>query len=326
MKNYLLARNTPFFLVVLFFVLVVLFTSGLILVGCGGPPRNNPLLDASRAAYTAAAQDPDVVSKAPEVLQEAEADLRRSEKLLGDGAKTEEVEHYAYLAKQRVAIAQETTRLKRAEESIKQAEVERKEVQLQARTAEAERARAEADLSRLEAERRTTEAEASRDLAEKRAGEAQLAREQTEQALARAQELAGRIAELEAEQTTRGLVLTLGDVLFDVGMSDLKPGAQRAIDELSKFLVEYANRNVLIEGFTDDTGSDQLNQDLSSRRSASVKSALIARGISDVRIQTQGYGESFPRASNATAAGRQRNRRVEVVISDDSGIIPGRTN
>jgi len=319
MKNYLFTRNTPL-------ILVALFTGSLMLTGCGGPPGNNPLVDASRAAYAAAAQDPDVVSQAPDVLKEAEVDLLRSEKLLSDGADREEVEHYAYLAKQRVAIAQETTRLKSAEASIEQANAERTAVQLQARTAETERARADAEVSRLEAQRKTTEAEASRDLAAKNASEAQQAREQTDQALARAQELANRIAELEAEQTARGLVLTLGDVLFDVGKADLKPGSERAIDELSKFLNEYAERNVLIEGFTDNTGSNQLNQDLSSTRSASVKSALIARGISGMRIQTQGYGESFPKATNGTAAGRQQNRRVEVIISDNSGNIPTRTN
>lgn len=306
--------------------LIALFTSSLLLAGCGGPPRNNPLVDESRAAYAAAASDPDVVSKAPDVLQQAEADLRRSEQLLSDGADPVEVEHYAYLAKQRIAIAQETVRLKLAEESIKRAEIERKEVQLEARTAEAERARAEAEASRLEAERRAAEAEASRELAEDKTREAQLAREQAEQALARAQELANRIAELEAEQTARGLVLTLSDVLFDVDKADLKPGAQRAIDELANFLNEYPERNVLIEGFTDNTGSDEYNMDLSSRRAASVKSALVTRGIGDSRVRTIGYGETFPKATNGTAAGRQQNRRVEVIISDKSGNIPTRTN
>jgi outer membrane protein OmpA-like peptidoglycan-associated protein len=319
MKNYLLTRNTSLFL-------VALFTVGLMLAGCGGPPRSNPLVDEARTSYNAAAQNPDVVSSAPDVLQKAEADLRRSEQLLSDGADKEKVEHYAYLAKQRVAIAQETTQLKRAEATIAQAEVERTAVQLQARTAEADRARADADASRMVAERRADEAEASRDLAEKRADETQLAHEQTKEALAQAKELADRIAELEAEQTARGLVLTLGDVLFDVGKSEMKPGGQHAIDQLSKFLDEYAERKVLIEGFTDNTGSDQYNQDLSSHRSSSVKSALMARGISDLRIQTLGYGESFPKATNGTAAGRQQNRRVEVIISDNSGNIPVRTN
>lgn len=313
------ARYTPL-------LLIALFAGSLMVAACGGPPRYNPLVDESRAAYADAASDPDVVSNAPNVLQEAEADLRRSEQLLHEGGDPAEVEHYAYLAKQRVAIAHETTRLKQAEAAIKRAEVERKEVQLEARTVEAELARAEAEASRREAERRAAEAEANRELAEQRAREAQLARQQAEQALARAQELANRIAELEAEQTARGLVLTLSDVLFDVDKADLKPGAQRAIDELANFLNEYPERNVLIEGFTDNTGTDEYNLDLSSRRAASVKAALVARGIGDSRVRTIGYGEEYPKATNGTAAGRQLNRRVEVIISDKSGNIPTRTN
>jgi len=307
-------------------LLVILFAGSLLVAGCGGPPRYNPLVDESRASYADAASDPDVVANAPDVLQAAEADLRRSEQLLHDGADPEEVEHYAYLAKQRVAIARETARLKQAEASIKRAEVERKEVQLEARTVEAEAARAEAEASRREAERRAAEAESNRELAEQKAQEAQLARQQAEQALARAQELANRIAELEAEQTARGLVLTLSDVLFDVDKADLKPGAQRAIDELANFLNEYPERNVLIEGFTDNTGSNEYNLDLSSRRAMSVKTALVARGIGDSRVRTIGYGEEYPKATNGTAAGRQLNRRVEVIISDKSGNIPTRSN
>lgn len=305
MKNHHFTLNTGLFL-------VGLFTASLLVSGCGGPPGNNPLVDASRAAYDAAARNPVVVSNAPEVLKEAQADLLRSESLLSSGADQEVVEHYAYLAKQNVAIAQETTRLKLAEESIEQAEAERTAVQLEARTAEA-------NVSRLEAEQKTAEAKASMELAAKNADE-------TRRALARAEELADRITEMEAEQTARGLVLTLGDVLFDVGKSELKAGGNRAIDELSTFLEEYPNRNVLIEGFTDNTGSVELNENLSSRRSGAVRAALIARGISDSRIQTRGYGESFPKAGNDTAAGRQQNRRVEVVISDDSGKIPNRTD
>ncbi|MEX1026430.1 MAG: OmpA family protein [Candidatus Paceibacterota bacterium] len=302
MKNFLLNRAASLSLVAVFFLVA----------GCGGPPGNNPLVDASRTAYDAAARNADVVSNAPEILKTAQSNLVHSEKLLSDGADVEEVEHFAYLAKQNVAIAHETTRLKLAEEAISQAQTERTAVQLQARTAEAERKTAEAVTSANEAER-------ARD-------QAQRARELTEQANERAADLASRIAELEAEQTARGLVLTLGDVLFDVGKSDLKPGATRAMDELTNFLNEYTDRNVLIEGFTDDTGSEQLNLDLSSRRSAAVKSALVARGISTSRIQTMGYGEAFPKVSNATSAGRQQNRRVELVISDESGKIPSRTN
>lgn len=305
---------------------VVLIAGILLVAACAGPPGNNPLLNQSRAAYTAAAADPQVVSKAPDILKQAQEELARGERSLRDGAPTAEVEHYAYLVTQRVAIARETVSLKLAEETIAEAEGVRNEVQLQARTAEAEAARDEADASRLEAEARTRDAVASRNLAEQRADEAQRANQQTEQALAQARVLAERIAQLEAEQTARGLVLTLGDVLFDVGKSDLKPGSQRAIDQLASFLNEYAARNVLIEGFTDNTGSTESNQNLSSDRAAAVKAALMARGIGDSRVRTTGYGETFPRATNDTAEGRQQNRRVEVIISDESGSIPTRTN
>lgn len=309
MMNHLFNRSANLFLVALL----------LLIAGCGGPPGNNPLVDASRAAYDDAARNADVVSKAPEILKTAQSNLVHSEKLLSDGADMEEVEHFAYLAKQNVAIAEETTRLKLAEEAISQAEAERTAVQLEARTAEAERKTAEAVTSANEAER-------ARDQAQQALDQAQQARELTQEANDRAAVLASRIAQLEADQTARGLVLTLGDVLFDVGKSDLKPGASRAMDELTNFLNEYTDRNVLIEGFTDNTGSEQLNQDLSSRRSAAVKSALVSRGIGTARIQTVGYGEAFPKVSNDTAAGRQQNRRVELVISDESGKIPARTN
>lgn len=301
------------------FLLAILVSGTFLLSGCSGPVGNNPFVAESRALYDAAARNADVVSEAPEPLKAAELDLLRSEKLLKDGGKQEVIEHYAYLAKQNVAIAQETTRLNLAEDSIEHATAQRGKVQLEARTAEAE-------ASNREAARQAADARTANALAEKNADATRVARQQTADALGRAQELADRIAELEAEQTTRGLVLTLGDVLFDVGKADMKPAGRRAINELATFLAEYDDRNVLIEGFTDNTGSESLNQGLSSERSAAVKTALVMQGISASRIRTTGYGEAFPRASNNTAAGRQHNRRVEIVISDESGTIPTRQN
>jgi outer membrane protein OmpA-like peptidoglycan-associated protein len=113
-------------------------------------------------------------------------------------------------------------------------------------------------------------------------------------------------------------VLTLGgDVLFDVGEANLKPGAKRAIDNLAQFMQQHPQRNVAIEGFTDSTGSEQYNEILSERRAQAVKDALVARGIAPNRISARGYGEAFPVATNDTPAGRQLNRRVEVAISRD---------
>ncbi len=130
----------------------------------------------------------------------------------------------------------------------------------------------------------------------------------------KAKEALKQLQELNAKQTSRGLVLTLGDVLFESGKAKLLPGSERAIEQLATFLEENPDREVLIEGHTDNVGSATFNIDLSLRRAEAVADALVARGIDASRIHTRGYGEIYPVASNKTAAGRQQNRRVEIVI------------
>lgn len=132
------------------------------------------------------------------------------------------------------------------------------------------------------------------------------------------------LKDLQAKMTDRGVVMTLGDVLFDVGQSTLKPGAARMLDKLGDYLDANPQRTVAIEGFTDSTGSDALNQRLSEERAEAVKAALVAGGISADRITTRGFGKAFPVASNESASGRQLNRRVEIVLSDEQGAIAPR--
>jgi outer membrane protein OmpA-like peptidoglycan-associated protein len=267
-----------------------------LLTACGGPPAQNPLLQEARSTYNQARNNPDVVAHSPTELQEAERLLARAEQLSINKGDADEVSHYAYVARQRVRIAEQKAARRLAENAIEQGERERREVLLQARTREADHAR-----------------EAARE-----------SQSQADESAALAETLAQRVQELEAEATERGLVLTLGDVLFDVGRAELMPGAHQEIDKLARFLSEYENRHLLIEGFTDNTGTVATNLDLSQRRSDAVRQALIQRGVSDRRIRTRGYGIDYPIAPNDTAAGRQRNRRVEIVISDDQGEIPQR--
>ncbi len=132
------------------------------------------------------------------------------------------------------------------------------------------------------------------------------------------------LRELAATKSDRGLVVTLNDVLFDSGSSDLRPGGQRLVARMAEFLREYPERTIAIEGFTDSVGDDQYNQTLSERRASSVRVALVDAGIDPSRIYVKGYGEAYPVASNDTSEGRQRNRRVEVVISDERGTIAPR--
>ena len=149
-------------------------------------------------------------------------------------------------------------------------------------------------------------------LLEARAREAQNAKEQ----LAETQR---QLADLQAKQTDRGVVVTMGDVLFDTGRATLKPGAVAVLDRLAAYLQANPQTRLLIEGHTDSTGSEATNEVLSQRRADAVASALIERGVSAQNLRAVGKGESLPVASNDTAAGRQQNRRVEVVLSDHDG-------
>jgi outer membrane protein OmpA-like peptidoglycan-associated protein len=124
---------------------------------------------------------------------------------------------------------------------------------------------------------------------------------------------------LKAKPTDRGLVLTLGDVLFDTGKAELNSGAARKLDQLAQFLTEHPDRRVQVDGFTDSVGTDSYNLDLSQRRADAVRSAVLARGIDLARISSQGYGTEFPVASNSDSGGRQLNRRVEIVIGGENG-------
>jgi outer membrane protein OmpA-like peptidoglycan-associated protein len=133
----------------------------------------------------------------------------------------------------------------------------------------------------------------------------------------KSRDLEAALADLKASKTDRGLVITLSDVFFETGRDDLKSGARPTLDKLNTLLQEYPTRRVQIEGFTDNVGSDDYNQGLSERRANSVRDALTSMGISSDRILTRGLGKSSPVAGNDTSAGRQQNRRVEVVILDE---------
>ena len=181
-----------------------------------------------------------------------------------------------------------------------------------------------AEQARRAAETRAREAEAQAREAEARAREAEQARRQAsvaEQARAaeqaKAAALANELANLKAQQTGRGLVLTVGDVLFAPGRAEVSSGAQRSIDKLADFLKAYPKRYVVIEGHTDNTGDEDFNMKLSQQRADTVRDRLIEKGVAPQRIRTKGYGAKFPVVDNDTPGGRQQNRRVEVVVLED---------
>jgi len=285
-------------------------------------PQANQQLEEARAAYRAAAADPAVQASAAAELKSAQDALQDAERMAEKGEPSELIEHNAYLAEQRSRIALRTADIRRSEASIAAAGEERRRLQLEAREREAAAAREQAQQAQMQAQ----QSELARKEAESRASQLENARIETEkQSTARAElgaelkRLESELADMRAKQTDRGWILTLkNELLFDAGGATLKPGAQRALDNLAQFLTKYPDRDIAIEGFTDSTGTKELNQQLSEKRAWSVKAALVARGIQSTRIDARGYGPSFPVASNETPTGRQLNRRVEIVIDPSS--------
>lgn len=132
------------------------------------------------------------------------------------------------------------------------------------------------------------------------------------------------LKEMNAQKTERGMVITLGDVLFSTDRAELKSGGVRNVEKLADFLNQYPEYKVSVEGHTDSRGSDEHNQGLSERRADAVRMALMQMAISSDRVAMRGYGEGFPVASNDNAGGQQLNRRVEIVLSDENGNISPR--
>jgi outer membrane protein OmpA-like peptidoglycan-associated protein len=298
--------------------------------GCGSVPENSRLNEA-RTDYNAAQNTPRVTNLAPTELKQAKDALDKANNASAKNKDEAEVTNLAYLAKQRVAIAQETARQKEAEAAVTSANVERGNIRLDARTEEANKAQRKAEASTRQAEAAQRRAEASQQQAQASQQQAAMSQHQADMSLQqardaelRANQLEAQLNELSAKKTERGLVITLGDVLFDTNQAQLKSGGTRSLQKLAGFLKQYPQRNAQVEGYTDSTGSADYNQELSDRRANAVRTSLVGMGISSDRITTRGYGKEPPVASNDTASGRQMNRRVEIILSDNIGNVSSR--
>ncbi|MBZ5541652.1 MAG: OmpA family protein [Acidobacteriia bacterium] len=220
----------------------------------------------------------------------------------------------AALAQQQAAQAQaEQSRLAAEQSAREKAEAD---AAREAAQAQQLKAQAEAEQSRLAAER------AARDKAEAEAETAK-ARKATEQAEAEKAELRQRLLNqlntiLQTRDSARGLIVNMSDVLFDTGSSTLKPGAREKLAKISGVVLAHPGLNLQVEGHTDSVGSDEMNQQLSERRAASVRDFLVQEGVPEAAVTSRGFGKTQPVASNDTAEGRQRNRRVELVVTGDA--------
>lgn len=247
------------------------------------------------------------------VAVHADTELVQAERAVGylvaEGNRLDEddFDQRVYLADRLIQIAEAEGLAGYAEERTQTLASERDKLILEARTREAETARAEADVARLAAERERMNAT--------------LAREDALAAQRQLETLRVALVELKAEETERGLVVTLGDVLFETDRAELKPGAARNLDQLAQALRDNPTSTVEIEGHTDSTGGHGYNQTLSDRRAQAVRGYLVSHGIDGSRVASRGLGPDYPVASNGTEAGRQQNRRVEVIIRNDAPAV-----
>jgi outer membrane protein OmpA-like peptidoglycan-associated protein len=265
--------------------LIAATVASVLLAACAAAPSVPAGAMEARSKLTQLQSDPNLATRAPVAIKEADIAVRTAEQPQADDELTA---HLVYIADRKVDTARALAETRFAEDQRTALSAEREGARLDARTLEADAAH-------------VATAAAQADAASSEAQSVELQRQ---------------IDELQAKETDRGLVLTLGDVLFETGRADLKAGATGNLNKLVAFLNNYPSRTVLIEGYTDSVGSEDYNQGLSQRRADSVRSYLAGQGVDSGRLDASGHGESDPVADNESAAGRQQNRRVEVIISN----------
>lgn len=280
-------------------------TAALVLAACASGPATLPALDDAHRVFSQASASADVTRLAPLELQRARESLARADDAWTANKDPAEAAHLAYLARRSAEVAINRSMQRSADEQVQQASVERERVRAEARTADAQRAQQAAQTAQTQAQAAQTQAQAAQNQA---ASESD-----------RAQRLQQELQQLAAKNTDRGMVVMLSDVLFDVGRAGLKPGAMTKIEQIAAVMRQYPERRLLVEGFTDSTGSEATNEALSLQRASAVRDALAGKGIDPARIDVRGNGENRPVTTNDTAAGRQQNRRVEVLFSDERG-------
>jgi outer membrane protein OmpA-like peptidoglycan-associated protein len=265
--------------------------SAVVVAACASAPQRNEQLEQARAEVQALTANPLAEQAASDDVDAARASLNQAETAFQQKKPPQQVDQLAYLALRHAQAGEARVSEARARQEVAQAQQDRDRILLHAREREAQQAKAEAATARNTAA----------------ATQAELTNARQE------------LQNLQAKQTDRGMVMTLSDVLFDTGKATLKPGADRDLDRLAQALKDNPNTRVKIEGFTDSVGSDSYNEALSQRRAEAVANALRMRGVPADRLEAEGLGKEFPVATNDTPAGRQQNRRVEIVFSDESG-------
>ena len=268
-----------------------------LLAGCASTPEENAELKEVNRYYERVQQSYSLSEQAPLEFEIARENVEKLNEMVDDGKNKTKIDQQIYITKRKIDIAKVAAEEKIAKSKISSAESRRKDIIIAAKTNEAQKAKSAAAVLASQAIEAESELSAMQ---------------------ARTRQLENEVQELSTKVTERGLVLSLSNILFELNEAKLKSGSERSISRVAEFLQEYPGHNILIEGFTDSSGEESYNQTLSENRAKAVKDSLVEMGISPSQINTRGYGESYPVASNETQSGRQQNRRVEIVIAKDA--------
>jgi outer membrane protein OmpA-like peptidoglycan-associated protein len=230
-------------------------------------------------------------------------------------------------ADEQAAAAQQQAQQAAAQQQIaeQQAQIAQQQAEQARRDAEQERADAEAAKQQAMAERQQAEQQlaAAQQQAQAAQQQAQTAQQQAADAQQREADLRQRLQQqlndvLQTRDSAKGLIVSMSDVLFDVNQATLKPGAREKLAKIAGILLAYPDLKIRVDGYTDSTGTPEYNRDLSQRRADTVRAYLMKQGIAADAVVSEGFGQDDPVATNATAAGRQQNRRVEMVVNGQS--------
>jgi len=313
-----------------------------LLTACGSAPKKDLALEQVRTQLDELKANEELAGYAPAALGDAERALRQAENSAGN--KTQRL-HLIYMADRKIQIARAIAQHELLEQEYNRLDDERRDMLVRASQLEADQARFEAEQARMisqataedaqrareeaeQAQRREAESVRTADQAREEAQQAKalaassvtaadLARREADLAVEQADTLRRQLENLQLRQTESGVVVTLGDVLFESGQTELREEAMASLVEVVDLLQSEPDKNIRIEGHTDSTGEAETNLEISQKRATAVFNALVSLGVDAARVIATGMGEDFPIASNETEDGRKQNRRVDVILLDD---------
>ena len=313
-----------------------------LLSACVAAPKKDLALEKVREELDNLKSNSELAGYAPLALGEAERALRQAELATGDDVYRS---YLVYMADRRIQVARTMAEREQYEQLLDQLEDQRSAMLIRASQLEADQARLEAERARLlvattseDAQRAreerqlalekeaesvraaklsAEEADQARRLADSRASEAEFARREADLASQQITSLTRQLENLQLRETESGVVVTLGDVLFASGQTQLVEGGLSSLEEVVDLLQTEPEKKIRVEGHTDSRGDAEANLELSEKRAQAVREALISLGVSSERVTATGMGEDFPIASNEDEEGRAQNRRVDVILLDN---------